>query len=138
MGYVGQPGGRCMSASSLLEKLDGVRKTGASKWIARCPAHDDKSPSLAITECDDGKTLIHCFALCSQAEVLNAVGLEMRDLSPVRLDHSLKPKRRPFDSMQVLRCVALEVQIAACVASDVINGKKIDIDDWARRIRELR
>ena len=64
-----------MSASTLLEKLEGVRSTGPSKWIARCPSHADKSPSLAIRECDDGTTLIHCFAECAPLEILQAVGL---------------------------------------------------------------
>jgi DNA primase len=47
-----------MSAEALLAHLDKVRRTGAGRWIARCPAHDDKSPSLAIRELDDGRTLI--------------------------------------------------------------------------------
>ncbi|MEQ1600386.1 MAG: hypothetical protein ABL885_01305, partial [Methylophilaceae bacterium] len=33
---------------TLLSKLDKVKQNGAGKWIARCPAHDDRSPSLAI------------------------------------------------------------------------------------------
>ena len=63
-----------MSASQLVERLEGVRKTGSAKWIARCPAHEDKSPSLAIRECDDGTTLIHCFAQCPPLEILHAIG----------------------------------------------------------------
>ena len=63
-----------MSASQLVERLEGVRKTGSAKWIARCPAHEDKSPSLAIRECDDGTTLIHCFAQCPPREILHAIG----------------------------------------------------------------
>ncbi|MBK6590648.1 MAG: DUF3987 domain-containing protein [Acidobacteria bacterium] len=47
--------------------------------MARCPAHDDKSPSLSITEKDD-KVLVHCFAGCTPDEILSAVGLEFRDL----------------------------------------------------------
>jgi len=34
-------------ADILLARLDGVKRTGPDRWIARCPAHDDKRPSLA-------------------------------------------------------------------------------------------
>lgn len=121
-----------MSAAALLERLEGVRKIGAEKWIARCPSHEDHSPSLAIRECNDGTTLIHCFALCSATEVLAALGLELRDLFPARLEHGIKPKRRPFDPMDVLRCIAHEVQIVACLVADILNGKEIAIIDYER------
>ncbi len=121
-----------MTATALLERLEGVRKLGADKWIARCPSHADKSPSLSIRACDDGVTLIHCFAQCSALEVLQAVGMELRDLFPERLDHHVVPKRRPFDPMQALRCVADEVQIVACLTSDIINNKPISLMDWER------
>jgi len=53
----------------LLSRLEGVR----------CPAHEDRLPSLAITEAGD-KVLIHCFAGCSPLEILESVGLEIGDL----------------------------------------------------------
>ena len=59
----------------LLTHLEGVRSSGQSKWVARCPGHDDNSPSLAIRECDDGVVLLHCFAGCRPLELLQAVGL---------------------------------------------------------------
>ena len=121
-----------MSASTLLEKLEGVRNTGPSKWISRCPSHADKSPSLAVRECDDGTVLIHCFAECQPLEILQAVGLELRDLFPERLNHSTEPKRKPFDPMQVLRCVADEVQIVACLTADILNDKPISMMDFER------
>ncbi len=62
----------------LLERLEGVRG-GKGRWQAQCPAHDDRLPSLAITETDD-KVLIHCFAGCSPVEVMDSVGLELGDL----------------------------------------------------------
>ena len=42
------------STIELLSRLDGVKQTGRNKWKAKCPAHDDNSPSLHIRECDDG------------------------------------------------------------------------------------
>ena len=47
--------------SDWLDRLQGVRKVGAG-YKARCPAHDDKNPSLSVTEGDGGKVLVKCFA----------------------------------------------------------------------------
>ncbi|MET0013049.1 MAG: CHC2 zinc finger domain-containing protein [Sedimenticola sp.] len=67
---------------NLLDRLEGVRKTSDRKYMARCPAHDDKSPSLSISETDNGTVLIHCFSGCEAESVLNAVGLGFPDLYP--------------------------------------------------------
>ncbi|MFI5168078.1 MAG: AAA family ATPase [Thermoanaerobaculales bacterium] len=64
---------------AVLAKLPDARKSGA-EWIARCPAHDDKSPSLAIREGSDGRVLLHCHAGCRLDAVLAIIGLNERDL----------------------------------------------------------
>lgn len=65
----------------ILERLDGVKTVGQSH-IAKCPAHDDKTPSLKLTELRDGRILLHCFAGCAPHEILTAIGLAMGDLFP--------------------------------------------------------
>lgn len=72
-----------MSADILLSRLEGVRKSGRG-WLARCPAHTDKSASLSIAEGDNGTVLLHDFAGCEPADVLAAVGLTLGDLFPKR------------------------------------------------------
>ena len=57
----------------LLSRLEGVKEISAGKYKARCPAHDDKSPSLSVTE-KDGKVLIHCYAECEAEEIMTAMG----------------------------------------------------------------
>ena len=66
----------------LLYKLEGLRKNGDGKWTARCPAHDDRTPSLNIRELDDGKVLLKCWAGCSIEAIVKALGLHLRDLFP--------------------------------------------------------
>ncbi len=44
-----------MTADVLLSRLDGACRTGPGRWIARCPAHDDRHPSLAVRELEDGR-----------------------------------------------------------------------------------
>jgi hypothetical protein len=55
-----------------------ARRSG-SGWMARCPAHEDRAPSLAIDE-RDGKILLHCHAGCDVESVCAAAGIEMREL----------------------------------------------------------
>lgn len=73
-----------MPAEILLNELHKVRKSGTNKWMACCPAHDDKSPSLSISEASGGHILIHCFAGCETSEILAIAGLSMADLFPER------------------------------------------------------
>lgn len=68
-----------MTASEFLSRLDGVRPRGVGKWSARCPTHQDHSPSLSIGEGAD-RILLHCFALCENRDIVAALGLTMADL----------------------------------------------------------
>lgn len=68
-----------MTAESLLERLDRVRPRGPGKWSARCPSHQDKTPSLSVREGDWG-LLVHCFGGCTVEEVTEALNLRVSDL----------------------------------------------------------
>jgi len=87
-----------MIADKFLDRLEGVRESAPDRWIAKCPAHDDGSPSLSVSDIGD-KVLIHCHAGCSPYEVLDAVGLEINDLYPPRdpQTHGTGPVRRRAD-----------------------------------------
>ena len=67
-----------MKAEDVLGRLEHVTG-GKGKWMACCPAHQDKSPSLAINEADD-RILVHCFAGCKTSDVIAALGLTVSDL----------------------------------------------------------
>lgn len=69
---------------AVLEHLDGARRSGDG-WSARCPAHDDRSPSLTVAVGADDRVLIHCQAGCSVEDVVTALGLTMGDLFPAAL-----------------------------------------------------
>jgi putative DNA primase/helicase len=62
----------------ILSLLPSAKKT-ASGWQARCPAHDDKNPSLSITE-KNGTALLFCHAGCPVEKILQSLGLQTRDL----------------------------------------------------------
>ena len=68
-----------MDFDEVLAHFPHVRRSGAG-WQARCPAHEDRTPSLTISEGDDGRTLVHCHAGCTAEDIAAAVGLTLRDL----------------------------------------------------------
>lgn len=112
-----------MSAAKLIDRLDGVRATGPGRWIAKCPAHEDRSPSLSVRELEDGTVLVKDFGGCGAADVVAAVGLELRDLFPERpIDHRRKPSRAWLDARDVLSCIAIEAEVLAIAASDLAEG----------------
>ena len=65
--------------NKVLLRLEGVRGDRA-EWKARCPAHDDRKPSLSVTEANNGNVLLKCFAGCDTRDVLQAIGLEWSDV----------------------------------------------------------
>ena len=75
------------AAHRLLDRLDGGRPR-RNGWIARCPSHSDRSPSLSIAELDDGRVLVHCFAGCDVTDVLSAVELTLADMFPERTSNA--------------------------------------------------
>lgn len=70
-----------MRTEDLLRRLHGVRRSG-SGYVARCPAHEDREPSLSVSEGEDGRVLLHCHAGCSTEAVVQALGLRLADLMP--------------------------------------------------------
>jgi hypothetical protein len=123
-----------VSADALLSRLEGVRRTGQGRWIARCPAHEDRRASLSIRELEDGRVLLHDFAGCAVHEVLAAAGLEMSALFPERETHHGKPERRPFAAADVLRAVAFESLIVSAAATAILAGEPLNSVDRDRLV----
>lgn len=121
-----------MSVDALLSLLENVKRTGDGRWIARCPAHEDRRASLAVRELPDGRVLAHCFAGCSISEVLGAIGLDMAALFPEKSTIDGKPERRPFPAADVLRAVSFETIIVSLAASQLAKGKPLSLDDLER------
>jgi hypothetical protein len=122
-----------MSAGALLDRLDGVKRTGADRWIAKCPAHDDAHASLSVRELNDGRVLVHDFAGCGVEDVLGSVGLTFDDLFPPRTDiHHVKGERRPFPAADVLRTLVTEISIIVIYVADIRAGRTPSHQDHAR------
>jgi hypothetical protein len=107
-----------MSIENLLSRLERVKSTGHDSYKACCPAHKDKSPSLAIRSLSDGRILMKCMAECDTNAVLDAIGLSMEDLFPERLG-VFKSEKRPFHPGQLLQMIAREATIVAFCGSEL-------------------
>lgn len=116
-----------MRVDDFLSRLEGVRRTGPGRWMAKCCFHEDRSPSLSVGEGDDGRILIKCFAGCPPNEILGAVGLTLNDLFPEPIPGDQhKPLRRPFPAADVLEALSNESRIVALAAIDIQQGKAVD------------
>ncbi len=119
--------------SLLLDRLEHVKATGQGKWLALCPAHDDRSPSLSIRETGD-RVLVHCFAGCAVSDVLLALGLSMADLFPERLTntYSPKPKAPKFSTYELFPLLVQEAVILALALEVLFTGKVLSDTDLQR------
>ena len=93
-----------MQLDEFLTRLDGVKKTGPTQYMACCPVksahkHGDRAPSLSVGKGNNGSIVFYCQGGCSQESVLQALGLSMKDLFPdgdrPRLDRRREHRHRP-------------------------------------------
>lgn len=122
-----------MKADAFLDRLDKVKRTGNGTWLACCPAHEDRRPSMSIRELDDGRVLVHCFAGCGVEQILSAVGMDFDALFPDKpIEHHEPPVRKPYPAADVLEAVAFEVLFVATTAANIANGVEISAADRER------
>ena len=91
-------------AENLLPRLDKVSQVIPGRWKARCPAHDDKNPSVRI---------------------VTAIGLEMRDLFP---SCGETPRRTGPSHVAVM----FERMVCRIGQSLVAQGTELSAEDWRR------
>ncbi len=65
---------------SALRDLGHDPKHARDGWQCRCPAHEDRTPSLSIKVGDDGCALVHCHAGCSFDSICAALKLTKAEL----------------------------------------------------------
>ncbi|PIT67947.1 DUF7146 domain-containing protein [Bartonella tribocorum] len=60
------------------KNAQGITRALRGTWhgrygLAHCPAHDDRLPSLSISNGHDGRLLLYCYAGCSFREIIQAL-----------------------------------------------------------------
>ncbi|MDD5581191.1 MAG: CHC2 zinc finger domain-containing protein [Methylobacter sp.] len=119
---------------NFLNRLENVKQAGTGKWLSCCPAHDDRSPSLAVKLVDDDKISIHCFAGCAVADIIAAVNLTLADLMPDKPQgyDRQKIKAPKFSKYELFDLIAFESLILAAAVRMLLSGNSLDPDDLTR------
>ncbi len=91
-------GSPATTVDDVIARLQGVSKRGDG-WVARCPAHDDKSPSLKIDRGPRDNVLLYCHAGCSFDDVMKALGFGGKTRLPSRVS---PPKFKGLSYNEVL------------------------------------
>lgn len=118
-----------MSANILLSTLSRVKQTGADRWMACCPAHQDKTASLSIKALPDGRLLLHDFGGCGVEDVLGAIGLTFTDIMPERLQGDFKPVRFAFSALDALRALVTDLLFIRLCALSLAKGRELIAQD---------
>ena len=123
---------------NLLSKLRKVKPTGSNRWIACCPAHDDKTPSLAIKN-DDGKILLKCFAGCGAHDIVDSIGLSIRDLYQNKdYDYYQPAVKNPIPLSDVLECIQQAAMVVLINAGKMQRGENIDHESLVNAIKVIQ
>jgi len=117
----------------ILSQLQKVQNKG-NGFMACCPAHDDKNPSLSLMQLPDGRILMKCFAGCDVLEVLGALGLSVSDLFPEGSLRHYKSFATMEKAVQERKNEPLEREktILALAEEDRRNGKRLSPADMER------
>jgi hypothetical protein len=117
---------------ALLSRLTQVKGRNGN-YVACCPAHEDRKPSLAVKE-QDGKIIMHCFAGCTVENIVGAVGMSLTDLFPPseKPTYTAPAPKVKFYATDLLRVIALEAAIVSVAAYDMSKGKTLPQHDLDR------
>ena len=129
--------GRVSAVAKILDRLERVKQTAPNRWIAKCPAHEDRSPSLSIREIDDGRILIYDFGGCGAVDVVEALGLTMSDLFPERLPGIGPARSSPASHSRIpardlLELVSFEMSVAMILIDGIVRSTKVEPAIWKR------
>ena len=121
-----------IAAEKLLPRLEGVKEFGVDKWLACCPAHDDRHPSLSIRQAED-RVLLRCWAGCAAGDVVASVGLSLSDL----FDHAEKRahvhhgrRKPPLPTVrEFLTLIEHCLAVVECAYADILSGVTLNEDD---------
>jgi putative DNA primase/helicase len=113
-----------MTAETIAKALGGHR-AGAT-WMARCPVHDDRIPSLSISAGKDGKVLVRCHAGCKQRDLIAALQVHglWQTTGPV-LGIARNHRRRIADEPGADALKRSEAALAIWQASQAVEGTPV-------------
>lgn len=127
-----------MATTDFLAKLDGLQGRGP-RYRAICPGHTStkRTRSLAVFESPDGRLLVTCFAGCGIEAIVGAMGMDLADLFPPRVDDDKRgPRiRRPFPVTDLVRELAPQMVGAWMLLRKMSRGEQITRSERAAAAR---
>jgi len=106
-----------MNFELIIHALD-AKEIGKGRYMAKCPIHGDKTPSLLINENDDGSARFHCFG-CGTADrdlFMDALGLDRRIAWP--------PMKRQTNTQWAQKSAYVS-RVAAAIGRDIYQIRMI-------------
>ncbi|MCO6428240.1 CHC2 zinc finger domain-containing protein [Nitrosomonas communis] len=129
----------------ILPHLQKVKRVGEGRYLACCPVHDDKNPSMTVTVKPDGVVVMYCHACGAKGlDIVNALGIDPSALFPLADNPRYeKQQRSGFSAWQLLHALEKDLLVVLIAINDfLLNGKKpcqSDVDyltDVCKRINE--
>lgn len=84
-----------LTIDQIAGRCEKVRWSGKASFTALCKGHDDRNPSMSVSESQDGTILAHCHAGCDQQSVLEALGIWQADKKDRWIAPVIPIKTRP-------------------------------------------
>lgn len=116
-----------MTITQFLALFSSVKETKKG-WDVRCPAHDDKSPSLGIIEGEEARIVLNCFAGCTPHSICTALGLQLADLFQDRpqIPGALRPVQpwKPLPPIKLAFAYELHALDLRLQADKIFDGTK--------------
>lgn len=127
---------RTPDPSQILSRLDKVRQHQKGRYMALCPAHEDRSRSLSLTQAEDGRILMHCFAGCHIEDICSAIGLEVKDLFPSNQANHYSGFKN-WKSKRMQDALVREHMIVEMAKADRAKGRTLSENDKARVLKAI-
>ena len=122
-----------------LNKLQKLKQTKNNEWVACCPVHDDKNPSMHIKISDEGDLLLHCFGChAPYLEILGSLGFDAFDFIPEQKRYK-KHNNGTYIKTQIsgesmLQILDKKLNIIMFVLQDMVDGVVLGADEMTHII----
>jgi hypothetical protein len=125
----------CQAVYDALEQHDCAPKGPPWKGAARCPAHEDRSPSLSFAEGADGRVVLFCHAGCEPEAVVRALGLSWSDLFPNGSRHAPRARQPKVTTEPPIISVLIALY-AIGIGYRLTGSPRLFVADWCPRCHE--
>jgi hypothetical protein len=118
----------------VLSRLENPKQRRDGQWSARCPAHEDKNPSLSVCETENGSVLAKCFAGCSFERIFACLDLDISEAFPPRNKSGREPRQTPrlITASQALEILNTEANFVAVCGNNLAHGLTLNKADLER------